>query len=35
VDPATKNNIWELGRTFILSRPEDKTGLRATLEEIL
>lgn len=29
----TKNYIWELGRTFILSRPGDKSTLEALITE--
>lgn len=34
VDINTQNNIWELGRTFILSRPKSKDTLKAVLEEL-
>jgi hypothetical protein len=34
-DLKTKNNIWELGRTFILSRPTDKKGWSAFVEGFL
>ncbi len=29
----SKNNIWELGRTLILSRPTDKKSWQALIEE--
>lgn len=34
VDLKTRNNIWELGRTFILSKPRAK-GFQGWLEEAL
>ncbi|MGZ3721911.1 MAG: hypothetical protein ACXVA9_03200, partial [Bdellovibrionales bacterium] len=33
VDLKTQNNIYELGRTFILSKPKSKEPFKAMLEE--
>lgn len=33
-DLATKNNIWELGRTFILSRPGDRNDWKQLWESL-
>jgi hypothetical protein len=32
-DAKTGNNVWELGRTFILSRPKSKDPLQALKDE--
>jgi hypothetical protein len=34
VDLKSGNNIWELGRTLILSRPRDKNPLKALIEDL-
>ena len=34
VDLKTQNNIFELGRTFILSKPRNKNPFKAFLEEL-
>lgn len=34
-DIKTKNNLWELGRTFILSRPTDKKGWAGFIEGLV
>lgn len=33
IDPETKNNFWELGRTYILSTPDPK-DFKSFLEEL-
>jgi hypothetical protein len=33
VDLKTQNNFWELSRTLILSRPQNKNPFKAALEE--